>query len=118
MDESNQPGEGQADLPTPAVVPRARFSPSLIWLVPLVAAISGLTLVAKSYHAAGPHIIVSFQTADGIEADKTEVRYKEVVIGKVRAVELSDDHARVLVHINLDKRAAEFAAEDSSFWVV
>jgi paraquat-inducible protein B len=122
MDEPNQPGEqpgeSAADLPAPTVVQKARFSPSLIWLVPLVAAISGLTLVAKSYHAAGPHIVVSFQTAEGIEADKTEVRYKEVIIGKVRAVELSDDHTRVLVHINLDKRAADFAVEDSRFWVV
>ena len=118
MAESNLPGDTQADLPTPTVVQRARFSPSLIWIVPLIAAISGLTLVAKSYHAAGPRIIVSFQTADGIEPDKTEVRYKEVVIGKVRAVELSDDHTRVLVHINLDKRAADFAVEDSRFWVV
>ncbi len=118
MDEPNQPGKPEADLPTPSVVQKARFSPSLIWLVPLIAAISGLTLVAKSYRAAGPHIVVSFQTAEGIEADKTEVRYKEVVIGKVRAVELSDDHARVLVHINLDRRAADFAVEDSRFWVV
>ena len=118
MDEIDQPGAAQADLPAPSVVQKARFSPSLIWLVPLVAAISGLILVARSFHAAGPHIVVSFQTAEGIEADKTEVRYKEVVIGKVRAVELSDDHARVLVHINLDRRAADFAVEDSRFWVV
>jgi paraquat-inducible protein B len=118
MAEPNSPGEAANELPTPTVVKRGRFSPSLIWIVPLVAAISGLTLVAKSYHAAGPRITVSFQTAEGIEPDKTEVRYKEVVIGKVRGVELSDDHTRVLVHIHLDKRAADFAAEDTRFWVV
>ena len=118
MAESTPPVQPENDLPTPTVVKRGRFSPSLIWVVPLIAAISGLTLVVKSYHSAGPRITVSFQTAEGIEADKTEVRYKEVVIGKVAGVGLSDDHARVLVHINLDKRAADFAAEDSHFWVV
>ena len=119
MAESNQTGgDPVAGLPEPEVVQRARFSPSLIWLVPLVAAISGMVMLAKAYRSAGPTITVSFQTAEGIEADKTEVRYKEVVIGKVRGVELSEDHSRVLVHVNLDKRSADFASEDARFWVV
>lgn len=118
MADSNPPSEAAHDMPPPTVLQRGRYRLSLIWVVPLVAAISGLTLVAKSYHAAGPRITVSFQTAEGIEADKTEVRYKNVVIGKVRAVELSDDQARVVVHVNLEKRAADFAVDDSRFWVV
>src|ERR1043165_1536112 len=113
MAESDHPDEPANDLPAPTAIKRGRFSPSLVWVVPLAAAISGLVLVVKSYHAAGPSITVSFQTAEGIEADKTDVRYKEVVIGKVRGVGLSDDHSRVLVHINLDKRAADFAMKDS-----
>jgi paraquat-inducible protein B len=117
MAEPNAPGTAPADLPEPSVE-RRRFSPSLVWLVPLVAAIAGLTLVVRSYRSAGPAITISFQTAEGIEAGKTNVRYKDVVIGTVREVELSDDHSRVLVHVGLDRRAADFAVAGTRFWVV
>jgi paraquat-inducible protein B len=113
-DNTGPPG----DLPVPAVTTRSRFSPSLVWLVPLVAAIAGLVLVVKTYSGAGPKIAITFQTAEGIQAGKTEVRYKEVVIGTVRGVDLSEDHSRVVVHVHLDRRAADFAVKGSRFWVV
>src|ERR1700675_4133677 len=96
-------GEPLPGLPEPAR--RAnRFAPSLIWVVPVVAAIAALSLTLRTYLSIGPHITVSFQTAEGLEAGKTEVRYKEVVIGHVTGIVLSPDHARVLVHIGLDHR--------------
>ena len=66
----------------------------------------------------GPRIEVEFASADGVEAGKTEVRYKEVVIGKVTSVSLRDDRKRVMVGVQLDRSAASFAVEDTTFWVV
>ena len=49
----------------------------------------------------------------GIEAGKTDVRYKEVVIGKVQSVSLRDDRKRVVVGVRLDRSAAGLAVEDT-----
>ena len=118
MAENESPGDALADLPEPIEKRRSRFLPSLIWLVPLVAAIAGATLLFANWRSAGDKIEVSFQGAEGVEAGKTQVRYKEVVIGRVTAVNLSDDNARVIVHIELDRRAHGFSAIDARYWVV
>jgi paraquat-inducible protein B len=112
------PGEPLPDLPAPAVRRAKRFAPSLVWVVPVVAAIAALSLTLRTYLSIGPHITVSFQTAEGLEAGKTEVRYKEVVIGHVTGIVLSEDHSHVLVHIVLDHREKDFAVSDTRFWVV
>ena len=106
------------DLPAPAVRTTRRFAPSLVWIVPVVAVIAALSLTLRSYLAIGPKISVSLQSAEGIEAGKTQVRYKEVVIGHVTGIVLSDDHNFVLVHIRLDQRDRDFAVADTRFWVV
>ena len=111
-------GEPLADLPSPAVHRTRRFAPSLVWIVPAVAAIAGLSLTLRTYLTIGPSITVSLQTAEGLDAGKTEVRYKEVVIGHVTGIVLSDDHERVLVHIRLAQRDKDFAVADTRFWVV
>ncbi|HZP65464.1 MAG TPA: MlaD family protein [Rudaea sp.] len=116
MDET--PRDPLADLPAPAERRVPRFAPSLIWLVPLVAAITGAVLLIGNWRAAGPRITISFQSAEGVEAGKTQVRYKEVVIGRVTAVALSADNSRVEVQVDLDARAHGFAVADARYWVV
>ncbi len=105
-------------LPTPDMAPRSRLLPSLIWLVPLVAAVAGLVLIIQTYAGRGPTITIQFETAEGLEAGKTEVRYKNVVIGRVSTIELSEDRQHVVVSVDLRKDAASVAVEGSRFWVV
>jgi paraquat-inducible protein B len=120
LEDSAQPASGEtlADLPAPAVRRTNRFVPSLIWIVPAVAAIAALSLTLRTYLTVGPRITVTFQTAEGLEAGRTEVRYKEVVIGHVTGIVLSEDHSRVLTHIRLDHRENDLAVADTRFWVV
>ncbi|HET8943130.1 MAG TPA: MlaD family protein, partial [Rudaea sp.] len=106
------------ELPQPIVIERRRFLPSLIWLVPLLAAVVGASVLIGSYRSVGAKITIGFQTAQGIEAGKTQVRYKEVVIGRVHGVSLSKDNLHVLVHVELDRHAHGFAVEDARYWVV
>ena len=94
------------------------FRPSLIWLVPAVAGLIGLSLLAQAWLSAGPQITISFQSAAGLEAGKTVVKYKDVVIGSVSTISLSDDNARVIVTVDLKKSAEDFAREGSRFWIV
>ncbi|PMS23161.1 mammalian cell entry protein [Trinickia dabaoshanensis] len=106
------------DLPEPIAAPRSSWLPSLVWLVPLIAALVGIALVAKSVIARGPTITISFSTAEGLEPGKTKVKYKDVDIGSVKTIRLSRDHSRVLVSVQLTKEAEDFAVEDTRFWIV
>ena len=105
------------DLPQP-VVQRRRFGASLIWLVPIIAALVGVSLVVHSWLQAGPTITIRFDTAEGLDPGKTPVKYKNVVIGKVDNIRLSEDRSKVLVKVNLEKSAEGFARADTRFWVV
>lgn len=105
-------------LPQPAVRRARNWTPSLIWLVPLVAALAGIVLVTRALLSSGPAITISFRTAEGLEAGKTDVRYKDVVIGKVRSIRLAADRQRVIVAVELSRDAAELAVDDTRFWVV
>jgi paraquat-inducible protein B len=113
-DPSPEPGNS---LPTPDVHAR-RLHFSLVWLVPLVAALVGIGLVIRSQLQSGPMIRIEFQTAEGIDAGKTEVKYKNVVIGRVRTTELGPNYESVYVNVELSREAAELAVDDTRFWVV
>jgi paraquat-inducible protein B len=105
------------DVPEPQVK-SSRHHPSLVWLVPALAVLVGLSMLIHAWLARGPVITISFQAATGLEAGKTAVKYKDVVIGNVTAIALSPDNTRVLATVELQKSAAGFAREDSRFWVV
>ncbi len=106
------------DLPEPQVRRPRRWAVSMVWLVPFVAVLAAAVLGIRSYLSSGPSIVISFKTAEGIESGKTEVRYKEVPIGKVRRIELTDDGQSVRVHVDLIDDAEKAAVEDTRFWVV
>ncbi|MBV9890881.1 MAG: MCE family protein [Rhizobacter sp.] len=105
-------------LPEPRVVRARRWHVSLVWLVPAIAIAIAASMLIRSILLTGPRIEIEFKSADGVEAGKTEVRYKEVVIGKVVGVSLRDDRERVVAVVQLDQSAARFAVEDTTFWVV
>jgi len=111
--------EQQADDPPPPTVERRRRGAvSWIWLVPLVALIAGLSLVVRTWMHAGPQITISFETAEGLEVGKTQLRYKDVVVGTVTGIRLSEDRSRVLVQADLIGDAQSLAQEGTRFWVV
>ncbi|MET3134131.1 paraquat-inducible protein B [Oxalobacteraceae bacterium GrIS 1.11] len=105
-------------LPEPDLDPVNRWLPSLVWLIPLLAALIGVSLVAKSHFDQGPTVTVSFRSAEGLEPGKTKVKYKDVEIGLVRAITLDTDLSKVLVTIDMRKDARRFASGDTRFWVV
>ncbi|MEX5684616.1 MULTISPECIES: PqiB family protein [Pseudomonas] len=104
--------------PGPAPVKTRRFSISLVWIVPIVAVLVGISLVVHSVMQEGPTITVTFKTGSGLTANKTEVKYRNVVIGVVSDVELSADQKSVNATVKLSKQAESFTRQDSQFWVV
>jgi paraquat-inducible protein B len=119
-EEDVKPNDNQAPpgLPPPRVVRRRQWLPSLIWLIPIVAALVGVMLIAKILMERGPEIVLTFNTAEGLEAGKTAVKYKDVQIGTVQSLRLARDRSHVRVIVQLNNEAKSFTAEDSRFWVV
>jgi paraquat-inducible protein B len=106
------------DLPEPIIEPRGGWLPSLVWVIPLLAALIGISLVIKTIVGRGPTITISFTTADGLEPHKTMVKYKDVDVGEVQGIKLTPDLSRVEVTVQLTKEAEDFAVADTRFWVV
>lgn len=106
------------DVPDAIIDRRRRRSSQLIWLIPIVALIIGLSLAIKTYLSRGPVITISFKSGEGIEAGKTKIKYKDVQIGLVRHVTISKDHSSVLITADINKDAEDFLKGDTRFWVV
>ncbi|HEU4458687.1 MAG TPA: MlaD family protein [Methylibium sp.] len=104
-------------LPRAIATPRRRRSAYAVWLIPLVAALIGLTLAVRSFLASGPTISIVFKTAEGLEAGKTKIKYKNVDIGDVRSVTLSEEGEGVVVTAEMAKAADKLLVEDTRFWV-
>lgn len=110
--------EVPAAIAEPVVTEKNVARLSLVWIVPILAVVIGAALLLNTLLQAGPHVVIEFRTAEGLERGKTEVRYKEVPVGRVETVTLSDDRNRVLVGVRLDRSAAGLAVQDTQFWVV
>ena len=108
----------QNPLPKPTVSRKPKRNLAWIWLVPIVAALVGLSLIWSAYNKKGPTITISFATANGLEVGKTQVRFREVVIGMVTDIKLNDQRDNVLVVVELNKDAQGLAHDGSQFWVV
>lgn len=104
---------GEAEL-----VPRRHPGASLIWLVPLVAIAIATWLVYGAIRDRGPVVRVTFETAEGLEPGKTKVKYRDVEIGTVTAVELGDDPSRIVVTLQMNAGTERFLYEDTNFWIV
>jgi len=116
MSEAHTP-PSEEELPTPAVQNR-RWIPRLVWVVPIAAAIIGISLLIRNWENAGPRIKISFLSGEGVQVGKTLVKYRDVTVGRVSAVGLSTDHQTVVVSADLSKDAASLLKADTQFWVV
>ncbi|MFO1394083.1 MAG: MlaD family protein [Steroidobacteraceae bacterium] len=109
---------GQTDIPQARLTPGRRVHVSVIWIIPILAAVVAIGIAVNRVMKEGPTITIEFRSADGIEAGKTFIKYKDVKIGQVTGVELSDDFTKVKVTARIAKNAEGLIVEDARFWVV
>jgi paraquat-inducible protein B len=95
-----------------------RFRLRLVWIVPIVAAVVGMTLMVHSWRERGPRVSITFESGEGLEVGKTLVKYRDVTIGRVSQITLSDDRTHVEVVADLVRSASDLAVEGAQFWVV
>ena len=117
MTEQDAPKNENNELPE-AVVTTRRRQISIVWVVPLVALLVGAWLVYKALSEKGPTITIAFKSAEGLEAGKTKIKFKDVELGQVTEIHLSADLSHVVVTADLVKQAQEFLSTNTRFWVV
>ena len=105
------------NVPDASTVPRRRMRFSVVWIIPLLAAIVALGIAVQRIMTEGPTITIIFNKAEGVEEGKTFIKYKEVNIGLVKNVKLSKDFRKVVLTAKIDKSAANLLVDDAKFWV-
>lgn len=111
--EENQ-GSDEA-LPQAVVETRRRISP--IWLIPVAAAVVAGFLFWQSFMQQGATIHIQFNDAEGIQAGKTTLRFRDVVVGVVQDVKVSPDLTDVIVTASLNRGGEAFRTEGTRFWI-
>ncbi len=89
-----------------------------IWVVPIVAFAVGLWMVYANWASQGPVIEITFTDGAGIEAGKTKVKRRNVVVGELEALSLDDDAQNVVATVRIHKEYTDLIREDSKFWIV
>lgn len=90
----------------------------LIWLLPLCALLVSSWLIYKSVSDKGPIITINFSSADGLEVDKTKIKYLNVEIGSVSAISINKDLKTIQITAQMNKDTNEYLTRNTQFWVV
>lgn len=106
------------DIPLAVSEPKRRFSIQLVWIIPIVAVLIGLSIAVKSFMDRGKTITITFKTGEGMEAGKTKIKYKDVEIGEVKGLAIAADRSHVVVTAEMSKDARGLLVKDTRFWVV
>jgi len=105
-----------------AAVPRATTQRSrrisVIWIIPLVAVAIGAWLAWDTWSKQGPTIRISFDTGEGLQAGQSQLKFREIVFGTVKSLELAPDHAHVIVTVDTTHDVKPLLTENTIFWVV
>jgi paraquat-inducible protein B len=110
-----------SETPPPASPPAARLRPqrfSIVWIIPIVAAVIAGYLGYRTIAERGPLATISFETAEGLSVGQTQVKYKAVALGVLEGIDLAKDNQHVNVKVRMNNVGARFLTSHARFWVV
>ncbi len=113
-DHDNAPSQ----VPESRTLVKKKTRLSLVWIIPIVAALIGVWVAVTTIRSEGPKITIIFRSAEGLEAGKTKIHYNGVDIGTIKSLRLTDDHRRVIAIASMAPKTENFFVEDTRFWVV
>jgi paraquat-inducible protein B len=104
-DERSTPS---TSVPEARTLSRRRTRISLVWVIPIIAALVGVCVAVTRIESQGPEITIAFESAEGLEAGKPKIEYKGVEVGTITSIELAPDHQRVLTTAQMAPKTEEF----------
>src|SRR5260370_22569931 len=112
MSDSGKP------IPLPTAGAHRRRRIPLIWIIPLLTALIAAWLAWDTFSKRGPTIVISFETAAGLTAGQSQLKYKNGVMGTVKSIGISPDFSHVLVAVDTLREAEPFLNDKTIFWAV
>src|SRR6056297_724818 len=114
MSEKTTSRKADNSLPTAEVHNRPVLS--IIWVVPIIALLIGGWLAYQAWLEQGPTIEITFESAEGLETNKTQIKYKDVAIGEVTGIDLNEDLSAVVVTAEMHKSMDPYLTDAARFW--
>jgi paraquat-inducible protein B len=90
----------------------------LIWLVPLITALIGVWLAWDTFSKRGPTITIEFTNAGGLTPGQSQLKFKDVPLGTVKAIDIAPDLSKVVVTVETTREAAPMLTDKTIFWIV
>ncbi|MGB5326736.1 MAG: MlaD family protein [Gammaproteobacteria bacterium] len=91
---------------------------SVVWVIPVIAALIGGWMVFQNLLEEKPVVTVTFKNAAGLVAGKTLVKYRDIVVGKVTEMKFTKGLGEIEVVLQFDDVDAKEITAKTRFWVV
>src|SRR6056300_678226 len=82
-----------------------------IWIVPFIALIIAGWLAYQYFSELGPEIKIIFPKNEGLVAGQSQVKFRNVPVGKVTKIKIKEDSQGVVVYVRMDKEAEGYMTE-------
>ena len=89
----------------------------IIWLLPVIALGIAAWFLVGSLTERGPEIVIRFETADGLEVGKSQLKHKDVVLGTVEGLKPVDHFKHVEVTARMNHLSADYLNKGTQFWI-
>ena len=89
-----------------------------IWIVPFIALIIAGWLAYQYFSELGPEIRIIFPKNEGLIAGQSQVKFRNVPVGKVTKILITEDNQGVVVVVRMIKDAELYMTEHAKFWIV
>ena len=88
-----------------------------IWIVPIIALFIAMWLAWQHFAQLGPKIEIFFESSAGLKVGQSQVKIRDVPVGVVKDIALSDAKRGVIVTVQLKKEVEDYLNKDSKFWI-
>lgn len=78
----------------------------------------GIWMLFQYINSRGPEVTLILSDASGIVAGKTEIKARNVTVGTITKVRLSENYDHIIAKAQINKQAERMLREDSQFWIV
>ncbi len=90
-----------------------------IWIVPFIALVIAGWLAYQYFEDLGAEIEIIFAKNEGLVAGQSVVKFRNVPIGKVTKIYVTEDTEGVIVRVRMNSKAAtSYLTEKARFWIV
>jgi len=89
-----------------------------IWLVPFIAMVIALWLGYQYYIKIGSTIKIRFESNAGLIENQSPIKMRDVTIGIVKKISLSDDGKGVIIKARMNREVSKYLNKNAKFWIV